>query len=111
MSIHGWNPREPGFGGPSHECSFLLSLDVFCFLKKKKKPDMETEAHGPGILISLLLTAVGWDKGEYVSKELNLPCGAKMQISLVLSLVFGCLTPLKEENMSSGGYFMRNQYE
>lgn len=79
--------------------------------KKKKQPDMETEAHGPGILISLLLTAVGWDKGEYVSKELNLPCGAKMQISLVLSLVFGCLTPLKEENMSSGWYFMRNQYE
>lgn len=42
----------------------LLTPDVFCLLKKT---DMETEAHGPDILISLHLTAVGWDRGEYVS--------------------------------------------
>lgn len=65
MGIHGWSPREPAFGamGAHPQGLSLLPLDVFCLLKEA---DMETEAYGPGILISLVLTAVGWDRGVCV---------------------------------------------
>lgn len=72
---------------------------------------METEAHGPGILISLLLTAMDWDRGEYVSEELNIPCGAKMQISLVPSLVFGSTSHFWRKKIRLWGYFMRHQHD
>lgn len=81
------------------------------FFACSKKTDMETEAHGPGILSSLLLTGMGWDRGEHVAGGLNLPCGAKMQMSLVPSLsqdLLGCISHVWRKKICLQGCFMRH---